>query len=1190
MAENSPSARPKTDLAKREEETLAFWRDRSIFQKTLDKKAPNGDFVFYDGPPFATGLPHYGHILAGTIKDAIPRYKTMRGFRVPRRWGWDCHGLPIENEIEKQLGLKTKKDIEELGIEKFNDAASNAVLRYAEDWKNIVPRTGRFVDMENDYRTMDSSYTESIWWGFKKLWGDKLVYKGFKSMHLCPRCGTTLSNFEVNQGYKDITDLSVTVKFKVKKPEKIGLSGDVYLLAWTTTPWTLPGNMALAVLDAVDPLKEVERYVSWHENNSTVISSARFFRQLGKKDSEIIHLFGSSDLVGLEYEPPYDYYAAADIQNKENAWKVYAASFVATDEGTGIVHIAPAFGDDDLALAQRERIPVVHHVAETGVFKPEIAAFAGMPVKPKDDKERGVDHQDADVAVIKDLAHRGLLFAKEKLTHSYPHCWRCDTPLLNYAASSWFLKVASWKDKLAAANEKVRWVPESIGTYRFGNWLAEARDWAISRSRYWGAPLPVWGCAQCDEETVVGSLKELKEKTKRSGNRYFVVRHGQASHMLTDVYTTDPKGESGLTELGKEQVAGAADAIPRSGPIILLSSPIRRARESADILAEKLGVAKENIIVDERLREISFGEFDGRSKFDYYAFLERPDWYTARPAGGESLEDVKVRFGRALYDYESRYADSTVVIVTHAVAFTALSAVLEGARGSTLLNTTRALVSPGTVEELPFVPLPVNEKFEIDFHRPYIDSIRLVCGSCGAPVERIPDVFDCWYESGSMPYAQQHYLGEGTKDFDPARGAGYPADFIAEGLDQTRGWFYSLLVLNMALFGEAPYRHVIVNGIIRAEDGQKMSKRLKNYPDPLDVISTYGADSIRYYLLSSPVVRGEDINFSEQGVGEVSKKIIMRLANVRSFLDLYAADGTKLSSKELRAQTAARANPLDRWILSRLGETVRAVTDGFESYELDRATRPIGSFIDDLSTWYVRRSRDRFRDPSSGDYGHARAALQFVLVELAKILAPVMPFFAEELYQGVKPADGKESVHLEEWPDDLGVDETILKEMAEVRRISSQALEIRSRDTIRVRQPLSKLTAISALLAESPYRDALEVLVEEEVNVKNAVFFPGDSNEVMLDTALTDELREEGVLRDVVRAIQEWRKQNGFSMSDTPTLAVEVDAAGEAFFKKFSGSIVEQTGLAKLERTVSATEGGAPGFPFSVSFLPAKRL
>lgn len=492
----------KSEVALREEAVLAFWNEHDIFKKTLEKDAPNGDFVFYDGPPFATGLPHYGHILAGTIKDAIPRFWTMNGYRVRRKWGWDCHGLPLENLIEKKLGLATKRDIEEYGVKNFNEAARDAVLEYADDWRRIIPRMGRFVDMDDDYKTMDASYTESVWWVFKSLHEKGLVYEDFKSMHLCPRCGTTLSNFEVNQGYKDIKDIAVTVKLPLLDDN--GHPTDTSLLVWTTTPWTLPGNMAAAVHKDYEYVK-VQVIPQEHSRvNKTNTSITRLetaeYVVVAKEQLEFIEdnptwqvhrdaveEIKGAELVGKSYQPPFDYWQKQEFEGKENAWKIYHADYVELgDEGTGAVHLAPAYGEEDMELAKREGIPIVHHVDPEGHFMDFVTDFAGQLVKPKDDDEAGVTHLDADIEIVKALKENGRLFKKENITHSYPHCWRCDTPLLNYATTSWFVEVTKIRDELVASNNNVHWVPEHVGSNRFGKWLEGARDWAVSRQRYWG--------------------------------------------------------------------------------------------------------------------------------------------------------------------------------------------------------------------------------------------------------------------------------------------------------------------------------------------------------------------------------------------------------------------------------------------------------------------------------------------------------------------------------------------------------------------------------------------------------------------------------------------------------------------------------------------------------------------------------
>ncbi|HVS80080.1 MAG TPA: class I tRNA ligase family protein, partial [Candidatus Paceibacterota bacterium] len=601
----------KSAVAAREEEILKFWRDNDIFRKSLEKPSPKGNYVFYDGPPFATGLPHFGHMLPTTIKDAIPRFRTMQGYHVMRRWGWDCHGLPIENLIEKELGLDTKKDIEEYGIEKFNVAARGKVLQYADEWKEIIPRLGRWVDMENDYRTMDSSYTESVWWSWKQLNEKNLVYRSFKVMYICPRCETTLSNFEVNQGYKDIADISVYARFKVKNQnakikniiEKSKIA-DLYLLAWTTTPWTLPGNVALAVKNDI-AYSVVKNSKENGEAELVVIAQPLFEKLKGKfSEPEIVGELKGSDLVGTEYEPLFDYYANdSKLKNRENGWKVIAADFVTMEEGTGIVHVAPAFGAEDFEAAEKENLPFVQHVTMHGVFKPEVKDFAGLLVKAKDSPEDPNAHQATDIEIIKFLAAHGTLFAKEKITHSYPHCWRCSTPLLNYATTSWFVKVTALKDTLLKNNGTVSWVPEEIGEGRFGKWLDGARDWAVSRSRYWGAPLPVWICEKCETQEFAGSVDELSSKIGR-GNTFVAMRHGESENVVKEITSSDNSVPSHLTDAGKRQVREAAEKLKANGITAIYASPLFRTKETAEIAADVLGLDPSKIIYDDRLKEI----------------------------------------------------------------------------------------------------------------------------------------------------------------------------------------------------------------------------------------------------------------------------------------------------------------------------------------------------------------------------------------------------------------------------------------------------------------------------------------------------------------------------------------------------------------------------------------------------------
>ncbi|MEX0917765.1 MAG: class I tRNA ligase family protein [Candidatus Paceibacterota bacterium] len=1135
------AAQQKSEVAVREEAMLAFWNERDIFNKSVEKDAPNGDFVFYDGPPFATGLPHFGHILASTIKDAVPRFWTMNGYRVRRQWGWDCHGLPLENLIEKKLGLATKRDIEEYGVKNFNEAARDTVMEYADDWKRIIPRMGRFADMDNDYKTMDSSYTESVWWVFSELNRKGLVYEGFKSMHLCPRCGTTLSNFEVNQGYKDIKDIAVTVKLPlVDEPE-------TSLLVWTTTPWTLPGNMAAAVHEDGDYAKV---QVTTDSGSETVIIAKTRLEQLGTEDYEVLEIIKGAKLVGRSYTPPFPYWGHQELEGKENAWKIYHADYVELEgEGTGAVHLAPAYGEEDMELAKREGVPIVHHVDESGHFKDFVTDFAGQLVKPKDDDDAEITHLDADIEVVKKLKVDGTLFRKENVTHSYPHCWRCDTPLLNYATTSWFVRVTDIKDKLVEENSKVHWVPEHIGSNRFGRWLEGARDWAVSRQRYWGAPLPVWRNPSTKEYKVFGSLKELQDHTPQSGNTYFVMRHAEATSNLTGEVSTDKNNENPLTEKGCEQSLEAAKELKGKKIDLIIHSGFMRTRETAEMVGKELGLSPEQIIEDDRLVELNAGtELQGKSWSDHRAlYSDFKEQFTKKIDGMENRLDVQIRAGEFLHDIDGRYKDKTILVVGHASSTYAVRCAAAGLsidQAVALREEEGHFLGNAEVKEVDFVPLPHNDNYELDFHRPYIDEFQ-VFDEDGTKLERVPDVFDCWFESGSMPYGQHHYPFDHEKEFEKEL---FPAHFIAESVDQTRGWFYSLMVLGVALFGKSPYQHVITNGLVLAEDGRKLSKKLQNYSAPEDLAASVGADSMRFYLLSSPIIKGEDLNFSDKEVAELQRKNIGRLHNV---LQLFKQNATD------EAAHADSKNVLDRWIIVRLNQLIVEVTSGFEEYELDRATRPITEFIDDLSVWYIRRSRDRYKGEDTEDREAALGTTRHVLQTLALVIAPSMPFYAEYLWQAIRTKDDVESVHLADWPKAGKIDGEILEAMALTRRVVTQALEARTKAGIKVRQPLRTLAVRHPIVEEGePYH----ALIRDEVNVKEIVSDMSLDTDVALDTQITPELKAEGDARELTRAIQDLRKQKGLNPEDRISLTIQTSDSGEELVRGFEQIIKKTVG------------------------------
>jgi len=1124
---NSQVEHIKSLIALREEETLAWWQKNHIFEQSVERDAPLGEFIFYDGPPFATGLPHYGHLLAGTIKDIIPRYKTMRGFRVRRRWGWDCHGLPIENLIEKELGFKTKEDIEIYGIERFNSAARDSVLRYDQEWKRIVPRSGRFVDMKHAYKSMDWKYTESVWWAFQTLYKKGYITQGYKPMHLCPRCETTLANFEVNQGYTDVKDLSATVSYIMKDDPTLAL------LVWTTTPWTLPGNVAIAVNSYVDYVTvKIEghelMYVIAHELVERVCVGLSY---------EIISHVKGNELVGRAYEPIFSYFENVDLVNKKNAWKIYPAEFVTTEEGTGLVHIAPAFGTDDHELAEQFSLPRIHHIQKDGRFVSEVTDFAGMLVKQKDDT------MSADIEIVKWLAHNKRLFSKEKITHSYPLCWRCDTPLINFATTSWFVDVPSFRDKLIAHNAQTKWIPSHIRDGRFGKWIEGAKEWAISRSRFWGAPLPVWKDEK-GEVFVIGSREELAQYTKPARNSYVGMRHGQAESNVTKTLSTIVSNVDPLTEVGREQLKEALVEVKKFGITKIVASPFQRTRETATYISEQLSIPLE---YDDRLREISVGDrYEGQHIGEYHAQFRDPmhRWTCEGLGGCETLNDVKKRAMATLMDLEQRFENETILIVSHGtplwMLFCGTAGYNEEECISVMGNTFKSFEN-AEVRELPYLPFPHNEQYEFDMHRPYIDTLELVSDT-GEPLTRIEDVFDVWFDSACMPYAQVHYPFEHKQDFLEKC---FPAQYIAEGLDQTRGWFYLLLVLGVALFDRSSYENVIVNGIVLAEDGKKMSKRFNNYPPVEEVFDGYGADAMRFFLINSPAVRGEEVSLSSKALQDVASKVIGRWSNILILWE--QSNGREYSS------LTTSENVLDRWILELCRMTHAEVTDALEKYELDRGARAIAELIEDFSTWYVRRSRDRYKDADPRD---ALGTTRYILSMLAKISAPYIPFISEYVYQAVRDELEPISVHLSVWPELIShVDPVIIEDMKVTRDVVTCSLDARTQAGIRVRQPLAKLTIGSKLNQEF-----LE-LIKDEVNVKEIYIDTSLHDTVLLDIQLTEELISEGYARELTRSIQSLRKSMGLVPDQRVILSLSENA--QSFFEIYKNEIFATANISR---------------------------
>ncbi|MBQ2317038.1 MAG: isoleucine--tRNA ligase [Lachnospiraceae bacterium] len=1021
---------PDLNFVDREKEVEKFWKDNDIFKKSMDSRKKGETYTFYDGPPTANGKPHIGHVLTRVIKDMIPRYQTMKGKYVPRKAGWDTHGLPVELEVEKLLGLNGKEQIEEYGMEPFIDKCKESVWKYKGMWEDFSGTVGFWADMDDPYVTYDDNFIESEFWALKEIWNKKLLYKGFKIVPYCPRCGTPLSSQEVAQGYKTVKERSAVVRFKVADE-------DAYFLAWTTTPWTLPSNVALCVNpdETYVKVKAADGY-TYYMAEALLDTILGKLAEEGQKAYEVLETYKGTDLEHKAYEPLYQCAKdSADKQHKQGFY-VVCDSYVTMTDGTGIVHIAPAFGEDDAQVGRKYGLPFVQMVNEKGEML-DVTPFAGMRAKPtKAEMDRGA--VSADPEVLKELESRGLLFDAPKFEHDYPHCWRCDTPLLYYARESWFIKMTEVKDDLIRNNNTVNWIPESIGKGRFGDWLENIQDWGISRNRYWGTPLPIWECEGCGHQECVGSRAELAE---RSGN---------------------------------------------------------------------------------------------------------PD------------------------------------------------------------------------------------AAKVELHRPYIDAITFTCPDCGKTMKRVPEVIDCWFDSGAMPFAQHHYPFENKDKFEQQ----FPAKFISEAVDQTRGWFYSLMAESTLLFNKAPYENVIVLGHVQDENGQKMSKSKGNAVDPFDALETYGADAIRwyFYINSAPWLPNR---FHGKAVQEGQNKFMSTLWNTYAFFVLYANidefDATKYTLDY------DKLSVMDKWALSRLYSTVKAVDDNLGNYRIPEAARALNTFVDELSNWYVRRGRERYwAKGMEQDKINAYMTLYTCLVTIAKTAAPMIPFMTEEIYQNLVrsvDATAPESIHLCDFPEvkEAWIDTELENNMDELVKIVGFGRACRDASGVKNRQPIAQMYIRAEQQLDEFYRE----IIAGELNVKKVDFVDdvsafttynfkpqlrtvgpkygkflkgiqeglaaldgnkayaqlqadgfitlpevdasiklaeedllitmtqqegyvtdGDNSvTVVLDMNLTPELIEEGFVREIISKIQNMRKEAGFEVMDHIEVGYEADDKVSGVFAAHSEEI-----------------------------------
>ena len=961
---------------------LKIWEEGKIFEKSLEKTKNGEPYIFYDGPPFATGLPHYGHILASTIKDAIPRYQAMKGRYVRRRWGWDCHGLPIENIVEQNLKISGKKQIEEIGVDRFNKVCRDNVLKFAEEWGKMVKRMGRWVNFDNSYKTMDTAYMESVWWALKQIWDKGLIYEDRKVLLYCSRCETPISNFEVamDNSYKDVTEESVYVKFKLLPRQRIvnDLTNDrTYALAWTTTPWTLPGNTSLNVGAGIDYViieptegETGERYILAKERLSEI-----------QGEYETIAEFKGAKLEGLEYEPLYAGVIPSSRNSEEavktfagkkfigdpaKTHKIYLADFVTTEDGTGIVHNAAMYGEEDYELARQKNLPRMDMLDHKGHYLVEdnIPPFL-----------RHVFFKDAEKDIIKDLKNRALLLRSAHYTHSYPHCHRCGTPLYYSALPAWFINIQKIKSRLRDLNqEQINWYPAHLKMGRFDKSMESAPDWNISRNRYWATALPFWRCEACNFVGCVGSIAELAQKST-------------------------------------------------------------------------------------------------------------------------NIQEIYPNFQFPISNFQSN----------------------------------------------PNFQFPMEELEKLDLHKPYIDQVKLKCEKCAGNMHRVPEVVDCWVESGSMPFAELHYPFENREEFK----ARFPADFVAEYIGQTRAWFYVMHVVSAVIFDRAPFKNVVTTGNILAEDGSKMSKSKNNYPDPWLLINKYGIDAVRFYLLTTPVMNADDFNFSEKGVGEISRKVNLLFYNIWSFYRMYEKQTAPITQP-----ISSDSHVLDKWVVARLTKAQEEITKHLDGYNTVKAGREMLDFVDELSTWYLRRSRERIK--SGGEPARqALNTLAYVLTEISKLLAPFMPFLSDFIFRDLT---GKESVHLEDWTETSEHDENLLVQMAALRQIVELGLSLRKEKNLKVRQPLLEFAYYGK---ELKFDAEMEAILSEELNVKAVknqelgivnreqegwAAKEGADFKVGLNLNITEELKKEGWARELERQVQDLRKKSGMKVGELADLYYNIES------------------------------------------------
>jgi isoleucyl-tRNA synthetase len=1082
------------NLVELEKRIINFWKASEIFEKSLRNNLRKKRFNWIEGPPYANDKPHMGHFLTRIYKDSILRFFTMLGYYVPRRAGWDTHGLPIEQATEKHLSIQNKKEIIDYGIEEFNEKCKELVMKFKDVWEKMDERMGFWVDHKNAYITYDPFYMESCWWIFKEIYKKGLVAEEFRVAPYCPRCETVLAQAELGMpdAYKDVKDPSVYVKFKTSDNE--------YFLVWTTTPWTLPGNLALAVNPEFN-------YYLYEINGEKIWTHQKLEEKLSKTVK-------GKDLVGAKYEPLF--------KIKRNVYKVYPADFVKEDEGTGIVHIAPAYGEEDFKLGRKYNLDLVNYLDEKGRFVTDIDGV----------KTKGLFFKSADKLILENLEARNLIFSLGEYLHSYPHCWRCKTPLIYYATKFWLIKVSRIKDKIIKNFKNAKWIPESTGN-RFYEWIKEGKDWNLSRTRFWGIPLPVWKCDKCGRIEIIGSLKELVNHFK-ANNNYYLMRHCGALSVQKNFLSSYP--EIIFNPLTRKGVLDAKQkAKSLKGKINLIyASPILRAKQTAMIIADEIKVP---FFVDERLREIDMGILQNKAyeEFDKHIVdkVTGKRDLNKKIENGESLEDVKQRAINFILELEKIHRGKNILIVSHGGILWMLEGEMKALSPEQIRNFEVKNYELGEIRKVDLMVLPRDERGNINLHRPYVDNFVWQC-KCGSWYKRIPEIADIWYDSGCVPFSSYHYPFENKKEID--QGIIFPSDFIIEGIDQTRGWFYTLLVISTLIKNHAPYKIVLSNGLVLDEKGIKMSKSLGNVVSPMDVIEKYGADVCRFYFFYLNEI-GDNKSFNEEEVKKLKNEFFDLLFNVLRFYKFYYE-----KPQNLKKIIKSKENVLDLWFLARLKEVYQKYYLEMTNLNLNKASRILTELLGDFSRWWLRRSRERFQNPKNKNELYlALINFENFLFQFLKMLAPLAPFTSEYLYQEIKNELRdrilvRESIHLENLgkPLKLSLKEKILlEEMEKARELASEVHRMRKEKGIKVRQPLKSLSLKTKL---SP--DVLEVL-KDEVNILEIKIDPKQTEEIVLDFEITSEIREIGIFNDFIRFVQDLRQEAGLTPKETVSFKIE---------------------------------------------------